>query len=100
MNSENSSIARFVKVKKKDGQKLIKLIKTNSKKRRILNPRIQILYEEEYALFPLIEDNELVDPVLNSIRNQIEFSLENRIVTYNLKYKIPSLSECLKDLLI
>jgi len=78
---------QFIKIKKRNGQEFIKLINKLFKKNMIIDQKSKIMYENEFILFPLIQDNDLIDNLINSIKNKFEYELIFKKGISNIKYK-------------
>ncbi len=71
----NKAEIKFIKLKKKDTQQFIKSIKNKFKNVQFINQKYKILYENEYALFPLIEDQDLIDKLTNFAGKNFYFKI-------------------------
>jgi tRNA (guanine37-N1)-methyltransferase len=93
--SNNKVEINFLKVRKTDGQYIIQLLKDHFRDDTVINHKYRISYEDNYILFPLVENKDLVDNLKKKLESSIshEFILREAINRLNYKYK--SLHEAL-----
>ncbi len=60
MESNNKQDITYIKLKKEDGQQFINSIKENLKNTQIVNPKFKILHENDYILYPIVEDQDIL----------------------------------------
>lgn len=85
---------KFLKVKKKDGQKVLDFIQSNTNRSyKIINPNYNIEYEENFILFPVIVEN--LKSAL-SILTEMQFEIIER----NGKPKLDLNKKSLRDYLL
>ncbi|KKM18231.1 hypothetical protein LCGC14_1667750, partial [marine sediment metagenome] len=87
---------KFLRLKKKDGQQFIKLIKNRFKNVQLINSYYKILNEKEYLLFPLVENQDLIDKLITFLEKNFNFKIISKETLPNLNYKYGSLLEVLK----
>lgn len=87
---------KFLRLKKKDGQQFIKLIKNRFKNVQLINNYYKILNEKEYLLFPLVENQDLIDKLITFLEKNFNFKIISKEALPNLNYKYGSLLEVLK----
>ncbi len=86
-----------IKLNKKDGQQFIDLIKKNFKDTQIINHRFKTLHENDYILYPLISNQELIDRMKDVVSSKINYEFISKIGIYNEDYKYRTLQEALED---
>jgi len=86
----------YLKLNKRSGQDVLKLIKDKFKNTPIINQKFKILYENDEILFPIINDHFLISKLTGSIRN-IDFEFISKEGLPNQNYKYRTLQEGLKD---
>jgi len=87
---------KYLKVKKAEGQKALNLIKINFKKYSAINQKYKTLYDDEFIFFPLEENKDLIEKVIDSIGNKIEIEIITKLGITNENYKFNSLQDALK----
>ncbi|GAH38772.1 unnamed protein product, partial [marine sediment metagenome] len=85
----------YIKVKKKDGQNLIKFIRELNKS--ILNKRFKIILENNWIFFPLTSKTELINEIARYIKNKIDFDIILRDAVKNPNYKHKTLQDALEN---
>ncbi|MFX1502889.1 MAG: hypothetical protein ACFFDH_18155, partial [Promethearchaeota archaeon] len=87
----------YIKLKKKDGQHFINFIKRNFKSTLIINPRFNILYENDYIFYPIINNQEIFDKIktYKDTEANLEFITKNGIPNESYEYR--TLQEALED---
>ncbi len=93
----NKAETKFIRLKKKDAQQFIKSIKNKFKNIQIINLKYKILYENDDVLFPLIEDQDLIDKLTVFAVKKFSVNVISTKGIHNLNYKHRSLPEALKD---
>jgi len=88
---------RFLMLRKRVAQHFIQSIKVKFKNVQIIDQKYEILYENEYILFPLIDDQEHLGDLYDFIEKKFIFKLVYRKGVPNLNYKYRSLQEALKN---
>ena len=86
----------FIKLKKSSGQEFLNLINRVFKKRPVINQKIKTLYESKYVLFPLIDDDVIIDALKKSIENDMDYQFIKNKGILNPKFKPKSIIEFLK----
>ncbi|MFX0024866.1 MAG: class I SAM-dependent methyltransferase family protein [Candidatus Hermodarchaeota archaeon] len=86
---------RYLKVKKADAQKLLNFIKKKHKFEKIIDKGKQILSESDFVLFPLIENKEIVEILIDNYKNNFTFEIISS--PRYISSKIQSLEIILKD---
>ncbi len=97
MKINNNTKIKFLRLEKKDGQQFIKLIKNKFKNVQLLNKHYKILNEKEYLLFPLVENQDLIDKLIIFLENNFNFKIVSKEALPTLNYKYGSLLEVLKE---
>jgi tRNA (guanine37-N1)-methyltransferase len=87
----------YIKLNKKDGQKFIDLIKNNFKNTQIINHRFKTFHENDYVLYPLIFNQELIDKMKDVVGIKINYEMISKIGIPNEDYKYRTLQEALED---
>ncbi|MFX0142677.1 MAG: class I SAM-dependent methyltransferase family protein [Candidatus Hodarchaeota archaeon] len=96
MGSNNNLELLHIKLNKKDGQQFINFIKKNLKNTQIVNHKFKILYENDYILYPIINDQDLLRKTKNIIEKQINFEIISKEGIPNENYKPRTLQEALE----
>ena len=97
MGNNNKPKIPYFKLKKKDGQYFIDIIKNTLKSTSFINQKFKILHENEYILFPIFENQVLTDKITKVLDSQIKFELISKEGINNENYKYRTLQEALKD---
>ncbi|KKL55484.1 hypothetical protein LCGC14_2254940 [marine sediment metagenome] len=97
MGINNKPEIKFLMLKKRDAQQFITSIKGKFKNVQIINQKYKILYENEYILFPLVDDQDLPEFLSDFIEKNFNFKLIYRKGIQNLNFKHRSLQEALKS---
>lgn len=97
---KNFSQSKFLKLKKKDAQTFLDLLKKNLKNEKFVDKSKRVLSEGEFVLFPLIQDSKKIKSLTEYIDNKFFFEiikLESQIALDSsqsiediLKKQIPS----------
>ncbi len=95
-NNDTKKI-QYLRIKKENGQVLIRLIKSEFKNKSIIDKKKKVLHEEQFILFPLIENKDLIDNLITIIEKKIKFDLVHKKGIFNQKFKYKSLKEALKN---
>lgn len=95
----NKADTKFIKLKKKEAQQFIKSIKNKFKNVQFINQKYKILYENDHILFPLVEDQALIDKLTDFIKMAFNFKVISKKGLPNLNYKHRSLYEALKKII-
>jgi tRNA (guanine37-N1)-methyltransferase len=96
MQTNNNQDITYIKLKKKDGQKFIDFIKNYFKNTQIVNHKFKTLYENDFILYPIIEDSDIIDIANNLLDKQINFELISKKGKPNENYKFRTLQEALE----
>ncbi len=96
---DNKEDPNFIRIEKLQGQKFLKFIKKEFKQKIIIDPMKKVLTENEYLLFPLMNNAHLINELVNNIKDEIDFELIFKEAILNPKYKYRSLQEALNGLI-
>ena len=96
MGINDKAEIKFLMLKKRDAQQFIKSIKKKLKNVQIINQKYEILYENEYILLPLVDDQDLLEILSDFIEKNFNFKIIYRKSIQNLNFKYRSLQEALK----
>ncbi len=96
MGKNNKTKIRFLKLEKKDGQKFIKKIKYYFKNVQLINQKYKLLYENEFILFPLVENQDLINKLIKFIEKNVDFEIIFKEGITNPKFKYKSLQKALE----
>ena len=88
---------RYIKVKKRDAQKLLNFIKKKHNIEKIIDRGKQILSESDFVLFPLIENEEIIEKLIDWHKNNYTFEIISRTRHISSKNIMQSLKIILKD---
>ncbi|MFW9822855.1 MAG: hypothetical protein ACFFE4_07970, partial [Candidatus Thorarchaeota archaeon] len=86
---------RFLKVKKTEGQRIIEFLKDHFKKVSILDHRYVISYQNRDILFPLVDNQEIIDKLKELLDRIIKYDIVSREGSFRRGYKYKSLKEAL-----
>ena len=67
MGIDNKAEILYIKLKMKEGQAFINFLKDKFKNTQFINQRFKILYENEYVLFPIFNNQVLINKVTNLV---------------------------------
>ncbi|MFW9970099.1 MAG: class I SAM-dependent methyltransferase family protein [Candidatus Odinarchaeota archaeon] len=97
MGIYNKKKITYIKLKKKNGQHFINFIKRNFKSTLIVNPKFNILYENDYIFYPIINNQEIFDKIkiYKDKEVNVEFVIKNGISNESYEYR--TLQEALED---
>lgn len=99
MNNKDSNEkveTTFLKLKKTDAQYFIQFIKEKFKDDSIIAQKYKLEHKENYILFPLVENKELIDKLVKTMENLISFELVSREGINNPNFKYRTLEQALK----
>ncbi|MFW9773514.1 MAG: class I SAM-dependent methyltransferase family protein [Candidatus Heimdallarchaeota archaeon] len=85
----------FIKLRKIDSQVFIQIIKDNFKLDAIIDNKYKILHENNFTLFPLVENKVMISKLIKAINNLIPFEILTREGLKNQNYKYKTLDEAL-----
>ena len=86
----------YIKLKREDGQAFINFIKNIIKNGEFINQKFKILHENENILFPITDNQVIIDKITTLIGKKINFKLISREGVYNEEYKFRTLQEALE----
>jgi tRNA (guanine37-N1)-methyltransferase len=88
-NSNKKDEIKFLKLKKRDAQYFIQVVKDQFKNDSIINQKYKIEHKENFILFPLIKNREIIDKLAEILDNLISFELVSNkgIDNPNFKYR-------------
>jgi tRNA (guanine37-N1)-methyltransferase len=96
MGNNNNPEIPYIKLKNKDGQYFINVVKNNLESTPFINHKFKTLHENDYILFPILENQDIVDKLINNIDNQIHFEFVSKKGKLNKNWKYRTLQEALK----
>ena len=96
MGNDNRSEISYIKLKRKDGQNFINFIKKSFRNTQIIDQKSQILHKNDYILYPIVDNQILIDKIINLIDKEINFDLISKPGIPNESYKYRTLQEALK----
>ncbi|MBY8989374.1 MAG: class I SAM-dependent methyltransferase family protein [Candidatus Lokiarchaeota archaeon] len=99
MNSKNLNKKEeisFLKLKKTNAQYFIQIIKDQFKDDSIIDQKYKIEHKNNDILFPLVDNKEVIDKLVNAIENHIQFKLVSKEGIYNPNFKYKTLEDALK----
>ncbi|MHA2474218.1 MAG: hypothetical protein ACXAES_13410, partial [Promethearchaeota archaeon] len=85
----------FIRIKKKDGQHFIQIIKDHFKVGSIIDQKYKIFHEKENIFFPLVENNLIIERLIKIIDQSIMFEIIPKKAVQRLNFKYSSLNEAL-----
>ena len=86
----------FLKLKKMDAQDFIQIIKDQFKSNSIIDQKYKTEYKYNYILFPLVDNKEIIDKLVKTIENLIQFELVSNKGFKNPNFKYRTLEDTLK----
>lgn len=95
-NNSNLEIP-YIRLEKKDAQDFIIFIRNNLKNTQIINQKFKILYENNYILFPIFDNQIITYELIKTIDNQISFELISKEGIPNENYKYRTLQQALEN---
>lgn len=99
MNNKNTNKKdeiKFLKLKKRDAQYFIQVVKDQFKNDSIIDQKYKIEYKENFILFPLIENREIIDKLAEILENLISFELVSNKGIDNPNFKYRTIEDALK----
>jgi len=96
MGIDNTTEVLYIKLKMKEGQAFIDFLKHKFKNTQFINQRFKILYEDEYILFPIVNNQVLIDEITSLVDKKISFEIISKEGIPNKSYKYSSLQDALK----
>lgn len=96
-NNRDTQKIQYLKIKKENGQEFIKLINREFKNDQIIDRKYKIFIENDFILFPLIDNEDLINRMKNVIDKKTRFDLIQKNGLPNHKFKYRSIQEALKD---
>ncbi|MFW9945834.1 MAG: class I SAM-dependent methyltransferase family protein [Candidatus Odinarchaeota archaeon] len=88
---------RYIKVKKQDAQIFLNFVKKKHNFEKVIDRRKQILSESDFVLFPLIENNDILEMLTDSCESNFRFEIISTTNYSSSKKIIQSLEIILKD---
>lgn len=95
----NKAETKFIKLKKKDAQQFIKSLKNKFKNVQFINQKYKIFYENDFILFPLVENQEIIEKLTDFVKIYFNSKVISKKGLPNLNYKNHSLHEAVKDII-
>jgi tRNA (guanine37-N1)-methyltransferase len=88
---------RFIKIDKINGQDFIRSINTHFKNQPIIDKRYKILKEKEIILFPLLDNNEMINDLVKFLEDKYNIEIISRKGILDINFKHKNLIDALKD---
>lgn len=95
MGKSSKEQAQFIKIKQKSAEKFLKLLKTKLPNEPFLDRRIRVLHKGAYVLFPLIDEVEKINTLIEGISNQLNFDIVSAGGIGQTNYKHRTIEEVL-----
>lgn len=96
-NNCDTQKIQYLKIKKENGQEFIKLINREFKNDQIIDRKYKIFIENDFILFPLIDNEDKINRMKNVIDKKTQFEVIQKKGLPNHKFKYRSIQEALKD---
>ena len=96
-NNHDTQKIQYLKIKKENGQEFIKLINREFKNDQIIDRKYKIFIENDFILFPLIDNEDIINRMKNIIDKKTQFDVIHKKGLPNHKFKYRSIQEALKD---
>jgi len=96
-NNRDTQKIQYLKIKKEKGQEFIKLINREFKNDQIIDRKYKIFIENDFILFPLIDNEDLINRMKSIIDEKTQFEVIQKKGLPNHKFKYRSIQEALKD---
>ena len=95
MDKRSKAPTRFVKIKQESAEKFLKLVKAKFPNEPFIDRRTEVIHEDSYVLFPLINDVEKIEALIRGISNHLSFDLVSAEGIAQTNYKYRSIEEVL-----
>ncbi|MFX1570661.1 MAG: class I SAM-dependent methyltransferase family protein [Promethearchaeota archaeon] len=96
MGNANRSEILYIKLKRKDGQAFINFLKEKFSNSQIVDQKFLILHKNDYILYPIVDNQVLIDKVIKLVDKEINFDLISRPGIPNESYKYRTLQDALE----
>ena len=96
-NNRDTLKIQYLKIKKENGQEFIKLINREFKNVQIIDRKYKIFIENDFILFPLIDNEDIINRMKNVVEKKTQFEVIRKNGLPNHKFKYRSIQEALKD---
>ncbi len=96
-NNRDTQKIQYLKIKKENGQEFIKLINREFKNVQIIDKKYKIFIENDFILFPLIDNEDIINRMKNVVDKKTQFEVIQKKGLPNHKFKYRSIQEALKD---
>ncbi|MFX1452780.1 MAG: hypothetical protein ACFFCM_18225, partial [Promethearchaeota archaeon] len=96
MGNNNQTEILYFKCKEEDGQDFINFLKVKFKNLQLINPKFKILHEHDNILFPIIDNQVLINKVTSLVDKEINFEIISKGAIPNKNYKFRTLQEALE----
>ena len=96
-NNRDTLKIQYLKIKKENGQEFIKLINREFKNVQIIDRKYKIFIENDFILFPLIDNEDIINRMKNVVEKKTQFEVIRKNGLPNYKFKYRSIQEALKD---
>ncbi|MFX0071502.1 MAG: hypothetical protein ACFFAO_10470 [Candidatus Hermodarchaeota archaeon] len=93
----NGKESQYIKIKKKEAQLFLNLIRKEFKKKLLINHKLKILKEDDYILFPLIDNKLLIERLNYILKEKFHFQIITKKSILNPNYKSRTIRESLKN---
>jgi len=95
MNENEKNLVLFIKIEKQKAQKFLQKINTIFKNDLIINQKIQIIKDDNYIFFPLVDDHASIDQLASLTENEFNFEIISKKGIFDPSYKHKTIQEAL-----
>ncbi len=96
MGNNSQAEILFIKLKTKDGQTFINFLRNKFKNTQFIDQKFKILHENDNILFPIVNDQVLIDKVILLVDKEINFEIISKEGLPNENYKYRTLQKALE----
>ena len=97
MSKREERTIKFIKIEKTNGQEFIKFISRKFKNQAVLDKGFKTLKENEYILFPLVDNDEMINHLIELIGSKFFFKIITKKGIYVNNYKYKNIKEALEN---
>ncbi|MFX1398986.1 MAG: class I SAM-dependent methyltransferase family protein [Promethearchaeota archaeon] len=87
----------FIKVRNKDAELFLKLLNNTFRNRKVLNQRVGVQHEDNNVLFPIINEEELLKILCDSIGEKVRHIFVSRVAELKKDYKAKTIEETIEN---
>ena len=99
MGIGNKTEILYIMLKRKDGQAFINFLKNKFKNTQFIDQKFKVLHENEYILYPIVDNQVLIDKVTKFVSKEINYEIISKEGIPNENYKYKTLQEVLQGII-